>query len=237
MPTPQYTFPYTNPLIVFVHIPKCAGTSLRNSLEAKLGIARIQPDYGWTTFGEKIQDFKRRLLHGRTPKQLVYGHFPIERYCLPGGVKNPDHFYAAYFRHPLQRILSHYHFFKRTQHPGDPIWRQMQDENWSLERFILEPRLTDLQGFLMGRFPVEQLDFAGLAERYEDGLALLGRLNPLLAGLTTVQTNLNPEKPVQKTYDVDAGLAARHEASNPRDYALYRAAVARFEALWHAAGF
>ena len=31
---------------------------------------------------------------------MVYGHFPIERYCLPGPAKNPDHFYAAYFRDP-----------------------------------------------------------------------------------------------------------------------------------------
>jgi len=99
------------PLLLGIHIPKTAGTSLREALGlSKIG-RRIAYIYGEPP-GIPVQRFIADFQSARLSKRVIFGHYHFglhERLGVPAR-------YFTVLRHPLARALSLYRHFRRVKH-------------------------------------------------------------------------------------------------------------------------
>ena len=155
-------------MIVSVHLPKTAGTSFAAALKTHFG-DRLQRDYADRPINTPVYDrnqaalraaikIAKRGLHGT---ECVHGHFLPVKYLLLSSRQDVQ--FVAWMRDPVERLVSHYHFW-RNEPKATPVGRlrsQMLAEQWSLERFCLGPELQNLYGQFLWGFPLERFDFIG----------------------------------------------------------------------------
>jgi hypothetical protein len=222
--------------LAFVHIPKAAGTSLKKALIANLGEEGIAFQYDRPMAdGRWMRNVKCLFasLQGAEPsKQVVFGHFLVGKFARPtpsGYMPRPGVGYATIVREPLQRAISHYHFWQRTYLGGHRVWERFTRESWSLERFLFSREHANFQSQFLWKFPLANFDFLGLAERYEESLWLLGQTFPFLGNLDVRLENYNPDKSADDNYQIDPQTAAAFRKLHWRDYALYEEAKRIFD--------
>lgn len=216
-------------LIVSIHVPKTGGEAFRDILEA-LTEGHLQRDYGDRPLAPLSVRQRLRLATARPhlgPDTLaVHGHFIATKYWR----RYPQARYVAWFRQPVERLASHYHYWKRNPDRKNPTCRKLLEEDLSLEAFAALPEMRDVQARFLGEVPPERLAFVGITERYDESIELFRRdFYPALPA-TAERVNANPERSGDR-YDVDPTTRRAIEALNRADMAVYQAAVRRFEAL------
>jgi hypothetical protein len=145
------------PIIVFNHIPKTAGTTLRFILTQNYSpdeMLFVDNYYQLPEMREAMQDNERRRR-----LKLVYGHgaynFAVE-YAGPTQV-------VTFLREPFQRLVSHYHYAQRVQEDLNHPYSSL-----SLEDFVRATHMDDYQ--------VRQLAFPKTRELIPDTLDKRGLL-------------------------------------------------------------
>ncbi len=110
------TRPPVSPCLLFIHVPKAAGTALRNALTEQRGLSRQLFLY------PHAPGFPGEYLLCLTESQLanlecVYGHFGFRLHkCMPQPCE-----YATVLREPIARTLSHFFQLKRSAEPGSDL--------------------------------------------------------------------------------------------------------------------
>ena len=221
---------------VIVHIPKVAGSSLKESISEKFGSDDICYDYhkplSVTPVLRKLKCLASSYLTRQIKQKIVFGHFLVGKYAnasMPVFCKRQDWAYITFLRDPLQRAISHYHFWKRTDDSQHRIWRRFMKENWSLKRFLLSKEHANFQSQFFWRFPVSNFDFIGITEHYEESIQMLGCAFPEFAGLSIRSDNSNPERMIGESYTVSPELAEAFKQRNMDDYAIYEQSLKIFE--------
>jgi hypothetical protein len=216
-------------LIVSIHVPKTGGETFRDILEA-LTEGHVQRDYADRPLAPLTVRQRIRLATARPQLEpgarAVHGHFIATKYWR----RYPDARYMAWLREPVERLASHYHYWKRKPDRKNPTCQKLIDEGLSLEAFAALPEMRDVQARFLGEVPPQRLAFVGITERYDESIDLFRRA--FFPGLpaTTERTNANPER-AGDGYDLDPAARAAIEKLNAADVALYAAALARFEEL------
>lgn len=218
--------------VIFVHIPKTAGTSLMTSLREDVGNTFF--DYSttkrwWSPLG-KYRCILDSLTTTNISEPVIFGHFLAAKYAdasLLGFKKRKGHLYVTFAREPLQRAISHYHYWDRVELPGHRLWRQFRKERWPLDRFLLSCKMANIYSKYLWGFPIENFDFIGLSERYEESIRLLIEAVPALRNLKSRNENVNPNSAGQG-YAVDASLADAFKKLNVADYEIYENICASF---------
>ncbi|MEO5718966.1 MAG: sulfotransferase family 2 domain-containing protein [Chthoniobacterales bacterium] len=172
--------------LVFLHIPKTAGTTLNRIIEWQynpLSIFTMDP-YRIRATPERLKQLseaRRRRL------RMVRGHFyyGIHEY-LPQGAT-----YITMLREPVARFLSAYYFLQRR--PLHPMHRKVKTERIGVEDFIrLTPQRQNLQTSLIAGIKspgkceestleiakenlVKSFSIVGLSERFEESLMLIAK--------------------------------------------------------------
>jgi len=215
-------------MIVSVHIPKTAGSSFKDLLLRELGENRVCLRYGQTPLRHRAegQPIPPLDLTGDSECMLIHGHFVADRLILPPASAPPR--YIAWLRHPVERLVSHYLFWKRQPYPDQPLCRRLLEEDLGLEAFAALDGMRDLQRFFLGGLPLSQFDFIGITERFDESI---DRFNVTFGTdlPTAMRVNVNPDKPTrdyrailgEREYDAIAEL-------NAADMMLYQQAVASF---------
>lgn len=158
--------------LFFVHVPKCAGTSLGQALAARFPVTHADYDHEphwrpWIAAKAARQDaFCARL--DLSPFDVIYGHFPRRRYAYP------DAHFATVLRHPLDRALSHFSYWKHDLPETnaialarDPIIRDIKAGTVGFTAFLRRCRIGELcrlylgEGDLSGFFDVSFTDEIG----------------------------------------------------------------------------
>jgi hypothetical protein len=219
----------TNELIVSIHVPKTGGETFRDVLEAMVG-GHLQRDYGDQPLAPSTIRQRWRLATARPQLEpgtrAVHGHFIATKYWR----RYPDARYMAWFREPVERLASHYHYWQRRPDRSNPTCRRLLEEDLSLEAFAALPEMRDVQSRFLGAVPVARLVFVGLTERYDESMELFRRaFHPQLPAATERQ-NANPDREGVR-YELEPAVRAVVERLNPADMALYAAACERFEEL------
>ena len=128
-----------NRRIVFLHMPKCAGTSLRQAIDSAI----VQPcqDSGATVrietvpsataaglMGIDIQDFREQLLlyHMSDPRRrFISGHVSFSERAYRQYRDDWD--FITVLRHPVSRWISHYHFNRHKENSHTRITLELEE--------------------------------------------------------------------------------------------------------------
>jgi hypothetical protein len=216
-------------LIISIHVPKTGGETFRDILEA-MTEGHVQRDYGDRPLAPPTIGQRLRLAaaspHLEPGTRAVHGHFIATKYFR----RYPQARYMAWLREPVERLASHYHYWKRKPDRQNPTCRRLLDQDLSLAAFAALPEMRDVQARFLGAVPVRRLDFVGLTERYEASLELFRRaFYPGLAS-DTERYNANPERGDDR-YVLDDATRAAIASLNERDIRLYGEAERRFNEL------
>lgn len=227
--------------VLFLHIPKAAGTSYGAALADALGGERLVP-----LIPEEItsEDFQQNVDPDSLRKySLVAGHVDFGL-CRRAPFLRP----ATVLREPVDRVVSWYHYVLRSEDVGNAPWRRfIESRRLSVEGFLLHPRIRQLMGQaqtvqiagyqwsglayppvddLVGEAEANLATFAhvGLYERLGDSLRLAQAELGLASTPTLPDRNVSPERD-ELDPDVRAAVATRLGM----DVAFYEWAVAHFE--------
>lgn len=150
--------------IVFVHIPKVAGTSLRIALEKSAEGHCILKDYGNSPETtpklssllkeQRLADFRKEF--NRDNRGLIVsGHFGAKRYWPFFHAES----FVTFVRNPVDRVLSEYNHF--VTHYG-----------WTapVEEFISAPRFRNVMTRALGGVDLKAFGFIGITEEFERNL-------------------------------------------------------------------
>ena len=229
-------------MLISVHLPKTAGTSFERSLRRHFG-AQLQRRYADKPLHH--HPLRRNLraaregLCGRHREEAspacIHGHFlPLSYRHL---AHRADVRFVTWLREPIDRLLSHYHYWRRAadsdardtlQDPmQDKVQRRMREENWSFEQFAQRRELRNVYRAFLWGFPVERFDFIGITEHYASDLREFGQ-RFLDRDLRPAEENCNPAHragAAGEGYSIDRGLRERLERVHARDLSLYRFAL------------
>ena len=217
------------PLMVSVHLPKTAGTSFRATLEDHFG-PRLRSDYDDMPLHKGAAERNLAGLEGAVANFLgnfdgvgcIHGHFLPMKYLLLRDRLNTE--FVTWLRHPVDRLVSHYDFWKRQYDPATagPLHRTVVAQDWSLERFCLSEELRDVYATFLWAFPLEYFAFVGIVEHYAEDHAFF-MAHHLGAAAPTKRLNAAP--PRERPVALDSGLRRDIEAFHAADMRLYETAL------------
>jgi hypothetical protein len=167
--------------LISLHVPKCAGTSLREALVGAYGEDQICFDNDDRLLDPKSlvnvdrQGFLRAFNSNRdsvlTGKRVVHGHFCMLKYQ---GVKGPR---VTILRDPVDRLISHYLFWTHLGPHGHSLHDRFLAEQPSLAEFARMPGLRHFYREVLFRdIDMGIFDLVGCVERMNETIAGLERL-------------------------------------------------------------
>lgn len=208
--------------LLFVHIPKTAGTALRLFLESLMDDSQIYPNkndleqeegcyHNWNLFSQSFR-----------PAQLVRAHLPYSK-LLSLYPQKP--FVMTILRHPLLRSISEILHHKRL---GSVDLKGLSlDEIAQTRPDLFKPQWQYLGNNLVeAMHNLNQCDWVGLQEHYEDGLKLLVGAHGLSMPKNVTKVNVRPAMEVNLSLkSIECILDATKD-----DFLLYYHAVDLFRA-------
>jgi len=203
--------------VLFSHIPKTAGTSLRVSTRKSSWSWKVYSDYDVESRSTSplikaiyASGDIGRIVEINNRKTLLAGHFPIKKY-IP---YYPVYRAISIMRDPVQRVLSHYYDLKRRiDYPG------------TLEDFINEPRFRNVQSRFLEGVPLEAIGVVGISEFYSECLVIFNKLY----GLKIPVKELNANKDKKNSFYLISGkLTEQIRSLNLHDCNMYEKALRLF---------
>jgi hypothetical protein len=226
--------------LIFLHIPKAAGTTLHRIIERQYPPASIY------SFGadahDSVEAFKKLSEEQRSEIRVLKGHmaFGLHSYLAQPST------YITLMRHPVERTLSYYHFILRN--PAHYLHDEVTSQKMSLRQVLednMTPDLDNGQARLLSGFwndiPTGQctddllmaakanlkdyFKVVGLAERFDESFLLMRRA----FGWDYVfysKENVTQNRPGQETHPAETVEVI--EKYNRQDMALYQYAQKLF---------
>ncbi|SFV71240.1 hypothetical protein MNB_SV-13-469 [hydrothermal vent metagenome] len=211
-----------NQHILFVHIPKTAGTSFRISAEEYYAEDEVFYDYSIQAretsklIVEKIykyQDFYGfyNTVLNKLDKSFLSGHFHSNKYASLYDTLN----IVSFVRNPVEQVLSHFNHHKS---------RNGYDENF--KTFIKDKRFCNIQSKALGDKPIGMYGFLGITEAYDSSIFLFNRLYNVELKTKHINKKSNHTLALE---DININLLKLIERLNARDIRFYKAVKAQFE--------
>lgn len=221
-------------MIISVHMPKSGGTSFRHLLKNRFPKS-TRGDYDHPIHdSEQKRHLKIRFrklqitLSSKLTSEFdrvdcIHGHFmpfKYEHFYQSGG-----HIFVTWLRDPIERIESHYHYWKRHHDEIDqlPFLKKFIEEEWPLEKFAFAEEIRNIYSIYLWNFPVERFDFIGVTEFFEEDLSFFAENYLGIPQASIPEKNINLKKD-RRTIS-DPGLIRELKEFHAEDYKLYRYAL------------
>lgn len=218
-------------MILSIHVPKAAGNSFRELLQAKFG-DRMMGDYGdWAGF-DNPEANERRLARTREMRQrgpelqakydIIHGHFVADKY---EGLF-PETKYLAFFRDPYQQAVAHYYFLLRNPQRDHPEERIFHENKMTLHDYLHWEAFRNHTSQYLGTIPIDAFTMVGMSEEFPRSLELFKAAFGLDLGRERF-VNVNEERRTSG-YDIDDEIRKAVDKYRPADIELYRRAKELF---------
>ncbi len=221
--------------VIFLHIPKTAGTTLSEIFKANYHPAEI---YNREFSGDDgASAFINLSVERRAAIRLLWGHFPfgLHQY-LPGPFT-----YFTFLRDPVERVISHYYYL--LSHPEMfTIPEIIREKNLTLHEVLERDLIVDIKNMytrllagLPYLFPADgyteehgqtasqnlqnYFSVVGLVEKFDESLLLLKKAYGW-DHIYYVPDNVNRQRPGRET--IPPETIALIEQQNDMDMRLYR---------------
>lgn len=206
--------------IIFAHVPKTAGTSLRVSLQQVVPQKLMLLDYGpgsnetsGLILDTVYQGNEHELLKYKEEFQFLFGHFQDSPIGLSGYRKlMPQSMLCAVLRDPVARIVSEYHHF-----------RNYFGYHESFDTFFHWKPFKNRQLKAIDSVPLCFFDFVGITEHYSDSLILFERVS----GLKLAENRVNTRAHHRSAVPISQSSLDNFARLNVDDITLYNEALTR----------
>jgi hypothetical protein len=230
-------------MIIFIHIPKTAGTTLDKIIERQYeskAIFKTEPTRHW----ESIDEFKNLPNSQKKKFKIIMGHmyFGLHEY-LP--VRST---YLTMMRDPIDRIISYYYYVLR--YPGSYLYPAVTSQHMSLKEFAMSGLSKELENFqtrlLAGDMKVDlrrysesslerakenitnHFGLVGISEKFDESLLLMKRV---FGWNSTYYVKLNVTKNRPSKKEIPKETLDVIEENNSLDVELYKYIRGKFEDL------
>jgi len=204
-------------MIVFLHIPKTAGSTFQFILENTFGVSACHTNHTKQDFF-RPDDFEFARKFFPRMKSLA-GHNLVD----PLALDIPGAFHVTFLREPVARVFSHYQDMILT---GGKTWtfeefmeKSGVAENLHVRLMAGEPNLDKAKKYL------ERCDFVGLTEKFDLSLHILEKLTPLPLNLNYKRRRTAATNTVRQPVARDPRMIELARERNRLDLALYDFAV------------
>jgi len=201
--------------IISLHIPKTAGTTFKTLMMQKFinstKIIDLKPvvkrcDGVLTNSPINFSTYREKYIHGHfTFKDFIY---------------NEEFTYITWLRNPIERVVSHYYYFKVKPITAytHPVEHKIKYENLSLEEFIQIPCMQNIQSYYIDSVEnYDKLDFIGITDNFNQSILALKETTGIdLTSYALKQINQNRQKE-----KVSACIRKLIEKYNLKDCELY----------------
>ena len=205
------------PMIVFLHIPKTAGSTFQFILENNFGVSAChsghtkqrvfrQDDF---VFARKFFPFMKSLA----------GHNLVD----PLALDIPGAFHMTFLREPVARVFSHYQ--DSVQSGGNRLgFEENLRQNEYLENLHVKLMAGERNLDKAKRY-LERCGFVGLTEKFNLSLHMLGKLSPYPLNLHYKRRRTAPANNIRQPLADDPRMVELAREYNQLDLALYDFAV------------
>ena len=204
-------------MIVFLHIPKTAGSTFQFILENTFGLSACHTNHTKQSFFRQ-DDFEFARKFFPRLKSLA-GHNLRD----PLALDLPGAFHVTFLREPVARVFSQFQDMALT---GGKTWtfeefmRQSDTaENLHVRLMAGEPNLDKAKKYL------ERCDFVGLTEKFNLSLHVLNQLSPYPLNLNYKRRRTATTNAVRQPVENDPRMIELVRERNQLDLALYDFAV------------
>jgi hypothetical protein len=203
-------------MMIFLHIPKTAGSTFQFILENSLGLTACHTNHTKRpVFTQKDLDFARKIF---PVLRSIAGHNLVD----PLSLSVPDPFYLTFLREPVARVISQYQdsLFSGQRGTFEEELRQNESlENLQVKLMAGGKNLDKAKRFL------ERCGFVGLTEKFELSLHVLERLSPYPLNYNYKRRRVAPDNRVKQSLESDSRLIEMAREYNRLDLELYSFAV------------
>ena len=204
-------------MIVFLHIPKTAGSTFQFILENTFGLSACHTNHTKKPIFRQ-EDFVFAQKFFPRMKSLA-GHNLVD----PLALQVPDAFHMTFLRQPVARVFSH---FQDTVLTGGKTWafeefmqRSDYAENLHVRLMAGERNLGKAKKYL------ERCNFVGLTEKFNLSLHLLEKLSPYPLNLNYKRRRTAATNTIRQPVADDPRMIELARERNQLDLALYDFAV------------
>ena len=206
------------PMLVSLHIPKTAGTTLDHSFEQAFG-GRVMH---YNCDPERLHSSTREEIKNKF--DVVHGHLDAAALKL---LVNEHTVVITFLRDPVQRVISSY-FFHKNPAIQNPIAEKVRSESMTLEEFSDMPCQKNLQTAMAGLIGRDRFDFIGITEKFSKSIKKLSTLLSQDLELRTPE-NVNAKKNIGDIYTVSPETHDFIKTRNMEDIKLYQNVWDNFE--------
>lgn len=229
-------------LLIFLHIPKTAGSTFHALLNKRYSPRRTHNVFGSRYSEPEIADFFARSEEIASGIDLLKGHMP---FGLHRSVDRPCQ-YISVLRDPVDRVVSQYFYIKKNSH--NPLHEVVEGGNLSIAEFVESGIAVGMNNgqcrFLNGdldEFPfngdhselyqraIANVDnyfiWLGITERFDESVLVLSDILGWETEPYYIRENISPNrKPVNQIDPVQLDIVRRY---NQYDSMLYQLANER----------
>lgn len=200
-------------MMIFLHIPKTAGTTFQFILANSFGMRHCHLGYtGLDVIGQKDLDFAIRVF----PKLRSASG---ENLIAPLNLSAPDSFYITFLREPISRVFSHYQDRVVRNHT-ELTFEQMLRSDAMLQDISVR-MIAGEKNLDKAKRCLEQFHFVGLTEKFDLSLHILKRLSPHRLNLNYKRKLTAPDNTIKKSLQSDSRMVDMAREYNRLDLELY----------------